>query len=352
MRPDETALREVALTLVTAIEKAIPVEERCIYVGAGAGFAVTGGPGWTPEDLLRDADLALYRAKADGRSHVRLFTPDLLSISQARMSVSSDLRQGWERREFEIHYQPQVRLADGALTGAEALIRWNHPDRGPLGLPAFLPVLEASLLAGPVFEWSLRIACEQAARWRRHGPADFRIAANLFATQFMSGDLPRVVGQALTDSGLPATALELELTEGTILRSDSRMLGDLHALRAQGVGIVLDQFGTGYGSIAMLRDHPVTRLKIDRTLVGSVGCDTCGLAIVEAVARLGRGFGLAVTADGVERAEQAQLLQPHCSEAQGKYLGQRVPREEFERLYLTGPLAPELAGHQVEPVAP
>ena len=338
-QPDPASLRDLAHVLVATIEKAIPVEERCVYVGAGAGFAVTDGPCWTPEDLLRDADLALYRAKADGRSHVRLFTPDLLSISQARMSVSSDLRQGWERREFELHYQPQIRLADraptGVVTGAEALIRWNHPTRGPLGLPAFLPVLESSLLAGPVFEWSLRAACEQAARWRGRGPEDLRIAVNLFAGQFIPGDLLRVVGRALADYGLPATVLDLELTERTILRSDSRMLADLHVLRAQGVGIVLDHFGTGDASIAMLRDHPVTRIKIDRSLVGGIGHSPGDLAILEGVARLGQGFRLAVTADGVETAEQARLLRPHCSDAQGTYFGHRVPAEEFEALHLS-----------------
>lgn len=350
-RPDPESLRDLAHVLVAAIEKAIPVEERSVYVGAGAGFAVTDAPGWTPEDLLRDADLALYRAKADGRSHVRLFTPDLLSISQARMSVSSDLRQGWERREFELHYQPQVRLADGTLTGAEALIRWNHPTRGPLGLPSFLPVLESSLLAGPVFEWSLRAACEQAARWRRRGPADLRIAVNLFAAQFIPGNLPRMVGRALADFGLPAAALDLELTEATILRSDSRMLADLHVLRAQGVGIVLDHFGTGHASIAMLRDHPLTRIKIDRSLVGAVGRSPGGLTVLDGVARLGRGFGLAVTADGVETAEQARLLRPHCSDAQGTHFGQSVPAEEFEALHLAGRAAPVSQGPAMAPAA-
>jgi EAL domain-containing protein (putative c-di-GMP-specific phosphodiesterase class I) len=160
-----------------------------------------------------------------------------------------------------------------------------------------------------------------------------------------------VVSRTLADFGLPATALDLELTEHTILRSDSRMLADLHALRAHGVGIVLDHFGTGHASIAMLRDHPVTRIKIDRSLVSALGRSPGDVAILDGVARLGRGFGLAVTADGVETSEQAHLLRPHCSDAQGSYFGQRVPAEEFEVLHLTGSAAPPSQGSGIAPEA-
>jgi predicted signal transduction protein with EAL and GGDEF domain len=257
-------------SLVTAIERPIEVGERCIYIGASGGVAAAGPGCWEPDDLLADADVALYRAKADGRSSVRLFTPDLRSAGQARNSVSSGLRQAWERREFKMYYQPQLRLEDGGLTGAEALIRWNHPERGLVSPAAFLPVLETSLIVGPVATWILHAACAQARPCRSDGLPDFRMGVNLFAAQFRSGDLPRVIHEALVEFRLPPQALELEITENIILQSDGRIMRDLAELRAMGVGIAFDDYGTGYASLTMLKDYPVTRLKIDRSFVSGV----------------------------------------------------------------------------------
>jgi diguanylate cyclase (GGDEF)-like protein/PAS domain S-box-containing protein len=320
--------------LITAIEQPIEVEERCVYVGASGGIAASDA-GWEPDALLNEADLALYRAKAEGRSRVSFFTPDLRSTARTRTSVSSGMRQAWERREFELYYQPQIRLDTGAVTGAEALIRWNHPERGLVSPAAFLHVLETSLLAVPVSEWILDTACRQAAYWREAGLKPFRMGVNLFAAQFRSGNLPRVVERALGEHGLPAEALELEITENIILRSDDRINVDLADLRAMGVGIAFDDYGTGYASLTMLKDYPVTRLKIDRSFVSGVERSRKDQTIVEAISRLARGFDLDVIAEGIETPEQAELMRQHCREGQGYLFGRPMTASDFEARFLS-----------------
>ncbi|WP_205820803.1 sensor domain-containing phosphodiesterase [Methylobacterium nonmethylotrophicum] len=329
---DPVAGADLGRRLIAAVERPIEIDERCIYVGASVGIAVADAAGWESGALLGDTDLALYRAKAEGRSRVALFTPDLRAVARTRTSVSSGMREAWERGEFEMYYQPQVLLDTGAITGAEALIRWNHPDRGLVSPAAFLPVLEASLLAVPVSEWILRTACQQAAQWRRLGFARFRVGVNLFAAQFRTGDLPRVVGEILTDHGLPGDALELEITENIILRSDARINADLRELRALGVGIAFDDYGTGYASLTMLKDYPVTRLKIDRSFVSGVERSRKDQTIVEAIANLARGFSLDVIAEGIETREQAELMRRHCAEGQGYFFGRPMTARNFGEL--------------------
>lgn len=320
-RTDEVAAAELGRRLVAAIEQPIEVGERCLYIGASGGAASTHADGWDSDSLLDDADLALYRAKADGGNAIRLFTPDLRSAAPTRMSVSSGIREAWERGEFELHYQPQVRLADRQVIGAEALIRWRHPERGLIGPGAFLSTLESSLLALPVSNWILHTACVQAGRCRSQGLPSFRVAVNLFSVQFRSGDLPRLVGEALAEHGLPPDALELEVTENIILRSNDRIKADLTDLRAMGVGIAFDDYGTGYASLTMLKDLPVTRLKIDRSFVSGVTHSRKDAAIVEAISILADGFGLEVIAEGIETEDQDRLMRRYCTEGQGYLFG-------------------------------
>ncbi|MCJ2039090.1 EAL domain-containing protein [Methylobacterium sp. E-041] len=326
---DPVAATSLCQRLIAIIEEPIEVDERSVYVGASGGIAVTHGVAWEPNELLGDTDLALYRAKAEGKSRVSLFTPDLRSVARTRTSVSSGMREAWERREFEMYYQPQVRLDTSVVTGAEALIRWNHPERGLVSPAAFLTVLESSLLAVPVSEWILRTACEQAANWRKIGLSHFRIGVNLFAAQFRSGDLPQVVEQVLGDYDLPAEALELEITENIILQSDGRIKADLAQLRDLGVGIAFDDYGTGYASLTMLKDYPVTRLKIDRSFVSGVERSRKDQTIVEAISNLARGFNLDVIAEGIETREQAELMRQHCSEGQGYLFGRPMAAKHF-----------------------
>ncbi|MCW4114337.1 EAL domain-containing protein [Aurantimonas sp. MSK8Z-1] len=322
--------------LIAAIEQPVELDERCVYVGASAGVAVAEALLWRADDLLADADLALYAAKSTGRSHVRLFTPELRSVVQTRTSVSSGIREAWERQELEMYYQPQVRLSDREVSGAEALIRWNHPDRGLIAPAAFLPYLEASLLAVPVSEWILRTACEQASIWRSQGHTGFRVGVNLFTAQFRTRDLPDVVDQALRDFGLPGEALELEITENIILHSDKGIKLDLAKLREMGVGIAFDDYGTGFASLTMLKDYPVTRLKIDRSFISTVDQSARDQTIVNAIAELAKGFELEVIAEGIETEDQAVLMKAYCSEGQGYLFGKPQNAENFEQAFITG----------------
>ena len=330
---DPMSTVDLANQLIKAIERPIELGERAVYVGASAGVSCFSGANWRSELLLEQADLALYKAKADGKGRAKLFTQDLWPMARSRVSVSSGIRQAWEKDEFELYYQPQIRLADGALVGAEALLRWNHRERGVLAPAAFLSTLENSLLAVPVSEWILRTACRQAAKWRASGFPEFRIGVNLFAAQFKARDLPGIVGRVLREVGLPAGGLELEITENTILQNNTRIHSSLEELRAMGVGIAFDDYGTGFASLTMLKDFPVTRLKIDRSFVSGPDSDDKNTLIVEAISRLARGFDLKVIAEGIETQEQADLMRSYCEEGQGYFFCRPVPASAFELKY-------------------
>lgn len=328
-RADPQQAIELARRSIEAIEGQMALGERSVYVGACAGAAIMTGTAWADELPLQQADLALYRAKASGRGRVRLFTQDLIPAQQTRTSVSSGLRQAFEQDEFELYYQPQVHLSDHAIVGAEALLRWKHPEFGVLAPGAFIETLESSLIAVPVSEWILRTACRQAAEWRQSGHPAFRIGVNLFAAQFRAGDLVSVVDGILRETGLPPSGLELEVTENTILRDESRIDAVVYQLREMGVGIAFDDYGTGYASLTMLKEFPVTRLKIDRSFVS--GEDTGGKnrLIVEAISKLAGGLKLDVIAEGIETVEQAALMREYCKEGQGFLFGKPMPATAF-----------------------
>ncbi|EGH72145.1 putative bifunctional diguanylate cyclase/phosphodiesterase [Pseudomonas syringae] len=327
---------KLGLELIAVIEEPIEFEDNSIYIGASIGVSVRCGSDYDEEQMLGNADLALYQAKSDGRSPVRTFTSEHRQTASRRGALSSSMRQAWANKEFELYYQPQVRLADGRITGAEALIRWNHPTLCVVSPAVFLPALEASLLAVPVGEWILRSACEQAAQWRNTGCEEFRIGVNLFAAQFRMRDFAEMVESALEDFSLPAHSLELEITENIILRNEQRIMEPLRHLRSLGVGIAFDDFGTGYASLSLLKDYPVTRLKIDRSFVSGVERSKKDEVIVEAVVRLANGFNLQVTAEGIETREQESLMRHYvCDEGQGYLYGRPMPAHEFTKRYIS-----------------
>jgi EAL domain-containing protein (putative c-di-GMP-specific phosphodiesterase class I) len=235
-----------------------------------------------------------------------------------------------ERDEFELHYQPQVRLSDGSLVGAEALIRWRHPQRGLMGPATFLATLEKGQHAAEIGEWVLMTACAQAAKWSKDCGSGFRVGVNLFAAQFMRDDLARAVQRSLQMTGLSASSLELEITENTILRHDEIVMENLLQLRTMGVSIAFDDYGTGYASLSLLKKFPIDRLKIDQTFIKNLCNDRQDAAIVKAILLLGRSFGLKVIAEGVETEEQRRrLLSKGCEEAQGYLFGHAMAPREF-----------------------
>ena len=287
------------------------------------------------DQLLSRADLALYTAKSEGGGTRAFFVRAMQNSSEQRRRLGVELRQALANFEFELLYQPQVSLADNSLRGVEALLRWRHPDHGLLSPQAFLEVLESSAIAEEVGDWILDQACAAAADWKRIGLGSVRVGVNLFAAQLRSGRLFSIVSSALLTHGLSPAQLELEITENTVLRHNSQSTSALGKLKALGVSIAFDDFGTGFASLSLLQKYPLTRLKIDRSFVAQVDRSVGDAAIVRAVLGMAKSLGLAVIAEGVETPEQeAALVRLGCEEAQGYRYGRPMTPGGVAELYL------------------
>jgi len=320
---------ELARRLVAAIGEPFEVEGHQLNVGTSIGIALSPQDSDDPDGLLRNADLALYRAKADGRGTHRFFEPAMNDRAQARRALELDLREALGRGEIELHYQPQVGLASGRIAGFEALARWRHPTRGMVSPADFIPLAEEIGLIAPIGEWVLRQACAQAATW----PGEVKVAVNLSPAQFRSANLVGVVVGALAASGLPARRLELEITETVLLERSEANVATLHRLRALGVRVALDDFGTGYSSLGYLRSFPFDKIKIDRSFVKELTESSDCLAIVRAVAGLGASLGICTTAEGVETQEQLERVRAEgCTEAQGFLISKPGPAGDIAGL--------------------
>jgi EAL domain-containing protein (putative c-di-GMP-specific phosphodiesterase class I) len=247
-----------------------------------------------------------------------------------RREMETELHRAVEAKEFELFYQPQVRISDGAIVGAEALIRWNHPERGRMSPGAFLPALESGSLAGIVGDWVLETACSQIAAWRKQESRPLRVGVNLFSAQFRVNNFDERIAELIERHGLSPEALELEITENIVLNQDELILKPLQKLRAIGVGIAFDDFGTGYASLSLLKDYPLTRLKIDQSFIRNMCASSRDEATVAASIGLGRNYDLEVIAEGVEtRAQFDKLVGLNCDEVQGYLFGKPMPATEF-----------------------
>jgi diguanylate cyclase (GGDEF)-like protein len=301
------------------------------HVRISIGAAIASTDRNSADQLLGDSLLALHRAKSliDGNRRPVLFAPSIRDELEARAALELELVAALANNEFELFYQPQVRLADQAVVGAEALIRWRHPRRGLVAPGQFMPVANASAIANQLAEWVLRTACRQARGWERAG-LPLRIAVNLSPAQFQVGDLATSVEQALRDSNLTAHLLELEVTEDIFLDSASNVLSMLDRIRSLGVRVVFDDFGTGYASLAYLKKFPIDGLKIDRSFVKGLAHDADDAAIVESTISLSRKLKLGVIAEGIEdRATASLLAAMGCAEGQGYLFGKPMPASEF-----------------------
>ncbi|WP_404302969.1 putative bifunctional diguanylate cyclase/phosphodiesterase [Alicycliphilus denitrificans] len=326
--------------LVARIAEPIVVDGHTVRVAASCGVALAPVHAQEALELIGHADLALFKAKSYGRGQTHMFVKELLHEAVARRLNNIELHRAVDDGEFVLFYQPQIRLADGALTGAEALLRWQHPQRGLLSPAAFLPALEGGPLAAMVGFWVLDEACAQAARWRRDGAEDFRIGVNLFGAQFRVNDLVQEVVAALRRHGLPPEALELEITENIVLDNDDLVLEALQRLRYLGVGIAFDDFGTGYASLSLLKRYPLSRIKIDRSFVQSLLESERDASVVRAILDLSRSFGFETIAEGVENVSQLQrLLDFGCEEGQGYLFGRPISAEDFTDLLSIGGVA-------------
>jgi len=332
----ESAASGMLLAQAVSTGLAVPIvaEGHDVTIAASCGVAVAPLQAQEALELIGDADLALFHAKRIGRGQSFAFVPALRMEAAARRLHAIELHRAVHEGEFILFYQPQIRLDDNALIGAEALIRWRHPQRGLLAPAAFLPALEGGPLAVTASLWVLDEACAQAARWRRAGAADFRIGVNLCGAQFRVGNLVDEVMQALHRHGLPPQALELEITENIVLDNDDWVLDALQQLRAQGVGIAFDDFGTGYASLSLLKRYPLSRIKIDRSFVQGMLESERDASVVRAILDMTRSFDLEAIAEGVET--QAQLDALHrlgCGEGQGYLFGKPIPAWRFAEVH-------------------
>jgi diguanylate cyclase (GGDEF)-like protein len=328
---DPTDATTLAQRIIGAMSEPFDIDGHQTAIGASVGIAVGPGDGLTPEELLRNADLALYRAKRDGRGTFRFFEPGMDLQMQARRIMEQDLRKALPAREFELYYQPIINLANNEISGFEALIRWNHPTRGLIAPGAFIPLAEEIGFIVPMGEWVIRQACATAALW----PNDLHVAVNISAVQFRSPSLLQVIVGALAGSGLHPTRLEVEITETVLLQDKEATLATLHQLRELGVRIAMDDFGTGYSSLSYLQCFPFDKIKIDRSFVRDIAENAGSLNIVRAMAALANGLGMQATAEGVETKEQLdRITSEGCTEVQGFWFSHPLPAAEIERLFL------------------
>lgn len=322
---DEFAIVQVGITgpepvtalaqrTIEALGAPFELDSHQIMIGTSVGVALAPGDASDADQLLKCADMALYRAKADGRGACRFFEPEMDARMQARRALETDLRQALARNEFEVYYQPLVDLAANRVSGFEALLRWHHPTRGMVSPAEFIPLCEEIGLIGSIGGWVLRTACSEAATW----PAGTKVAVNLSPLQFKNSALVLEVVAALGASGLAPNRLELEITETAMLADTDATLAVLHQLRDLGVRISMDDFGTGYSSLSYLRKFPFDKIKIDQSFVRDLSETSDSLAIVRAVTGLGHSLGMVTTAEGVETLERlVQLEAEGCTEVQG-----------------------------------
>ena len=340
----DTEVMALAERLADAVAAPIPLYGRDAIITASIGIAVAASDA-RAEDLLRDADVAMYRAKERGRARLELFDSAMRTRMLERLEIEHALRRALHNREFVLYYQPTVSLKTGRIESLEALLRWPDPNRGLVLPDEFIPVAEENGLIVPLGQWALEEACRQLAEWRRDHEecADLHVGVNLSARQFGDRDLVPVVAAALRNSGLPPSALWLEITESVLMEEAEATIETLIALRGLGVHLSIDDFGTGYSSLSYLKRFPVDVLKIDRSFVDGLGDDAEDEAIVTAVVRLAQALELGVVAEGVETAVQlAHLRRLGCNSVQGYYFGR--PKSADDTLaMLTSSSVPEQA---------
>ena len=319
-KPADAAM--IAERIIKTMASPFQVDGHQIAIGASVGIAMAPADGNSTDALMKNADLALHRAKREGRSTYHFFEPGMDAAIQQRRVIESGLRLALAKNEFRLVFQPLIGLEENRVTCLEALLRWDHAERGAIPPAEFIPVAEETGLIVPIGEWVLREACKAAAAW----PTKARVAVNLSPVQFKNQRLFETVQAALEEAGLPPTRLELEITESLLLADNEPTLKTLHRLRALGVGICMDDFGTGYSSLSYLRSFPFDKIKIDRSFMRDLESKGDSLAIIKAVIGLGHSLGMATTAEGVETEEQFNAVREQgCNEVQGFYFSPPLP---------------------------
>jgi EAL domain-containing protein (putative c-di-GMP-specific phosphodiesterase class I) len=328
----------VAKKLLETLSTPYDLDGQVISTQGSIGISIYPDHAHDADTLIKNADMAMYRAKEEGRNNFQFFKSEMNFRVDLLFSMEKDLRLALERGEFTLHYQPQVDLATGELCGVEALLRWNHPEKGAISPAEFIPVAEETGQIIAIGEWVLRAACAQREAWRKAGLIDFSIAVNLSIRQLRQPTLGTLVKEVLEQTGLDAGYLELEITEGIMMGDNQIAMNFLSEMHTLGVHLSIDDFGTGFSSLNYLKKMPVDKLKIDQSFVRDIDSDESDAAIIRSIISLGHRLNLRVIAEGVETQEQLDFLRIRgCDEIQGYFYARPMPAAEFVKFFNSQP---------------
>jgi EAL domain-containing protein (putative c-di-GMP-specific phosphodiesterase class I) len=323
----------VAHKMMLALQSPLRIADAEVHPSASIGIAYFPTDGTTGEALFAHADAAMYAAKQRGRRSVQRFAPDMDTVTQERVKLEGDLHGALSQQQFELHFQPKVDATSGRFRGAEALLRWRHPERGLIAPGQFIPLAEECGLIIPIGEWVIREACRQVRAWQRAGLPAVRVAVNVSAAQFQQRNLVETVRRALEDAGIEARGLEIELTESAVMSNPEESVETLRLLSQMGVAVSVDDFGTGYSSMSYLRRFPLDKLKIDRSFIDDLPSCPEAAAVVQGIIHLAHSLRLKVIAEGVETHEQMEFLERFgCDQYQGYLFSRPLPAAAYEEL--------------------
>jgi diguanylate cyclase (GGDEF)-like protein len=356
---DSNDIERIARNLLSVLSEPLQLSGHECHTTASIGIAMYPADGADVQTLTKNADMAMYLAKEDGKNGFRFFTKAVKAQSIERLMLETALRRALERDQFALHYQPKVDLATGQINGVEALLRWTHPELGVLPPMEFIPLAEETGLIVPIGRWVLREACAQNMAWQRRGLRPVSMAVNLSPRQFADEHLLADIDKALAASGMPAVLLQLEVTESMVMRNVSRAIKVLDAIQGRGVRLAIDDFGTGYSSMSLMKQFPIDTIKIDRSFVRDLPNDSEDRAIAQAIISMGKALGMTVIAEGVETIDQQAFLRNHaCDEMQGFLFSKPVPPQQLAellrspQLLVAPPLQPEAAARPRKVTAP
>ncbi|WBL79885.1 EAL domain-containing protein [Bradyrhizobium xenonodulans] len=342
-------VQHIATGLLAALAEPMELAGHECHTTASIGIAMYPANGSDAQTLTKNADMAMYLAKEDGKNGYRFFSKEVTTQSIERLSLESALRRALEREQFSLNYQPKVDMETGQITGVEALLRWTHPDLGSISPAQFIPLAEETGLIVPIGRWVVKEACAQAMAWQRRGLLPVSMAVNLSPRQFVDEHLLQDVDEALAASGMSPVLLQLEVTESMMMRNVGRALKVLDAIQSRGIRLAIDDFGTGYSSMSLMKHFPIDTIKIDRSFVRDLPQDSEDQAIAQAIISMGKALGMTVVAEGVENAEQEAFLRTHgCDEMQGFLISKPVPAKQMAELLrpMVLPVAPPLQPEQ------